>query len=112
MSDDIDDSIIRYADDRFELRSYPKYRDLLRIVSNDFHDRFWIADHARGIVVGTSLNQIGSKIFLVDELSKRDINAILDEPKALALDRTEDSTFSNSSPPYPPSQQCDRRCRH
>lgn len=46
--------------------------------SEDFHDRFWIADRHRGLVVGTSLNRIGSKIFLVDELRSSDVASVLD----------------------------------
>lgn len=47
--------------------------------SDAFHDRFWIADRMRGVIVGASLNKIGSKIFLVDELSKDDVAAITNE---------------------------------
>lgn len=49
------------------------------IESSDFHDRFWIADRSRGLIVGTSLNKIGGKIFFVDELSEEDLRAVLDE---------------------------------
>lgn len=49
------------------------------IESRDFHDRFWIADRERGLIVGTSLNKIGSKVFLVDKLSASDVNAVLGE---------------------------------
>ncbi|WBM80187.1 hypothetical protein KIV56_00940 [Cryobacterium breve] len=47
--------------------------------SEDFHDRFWIADRERGIIMGTSLNKIGGKIFFVDALSNGDIRAVLKE---------------------------------
>lgn len=47
------------------------------VKSDDFHDRFWIADRERGLVVGTSLNKIGRRIFFVDELSKADVAAVL-----------------------------------
>lgn len=49
------------------------------VESNDFHDRFWIADRARGLVIGTSLNKIGCRIFFVDELSRSDVKAVLAE---------------------------------
>ncbi|WP_341953635.1 hypothetical protein [Salinibacterium sp. TMP30] len=49
------------------------------VESEDFHDRFWIADRARGLVIGTSLNKIGRRIFFVDELSEADVAAVLDE---------------------------------
>lgn len=47
--------------------------------SRDFHDRFWIADRTRGVILGTSLNKIGSKIFFIDKLSSRDVTAVLQE---------------------------------
>lgn len=53
------------------------------IESSDFHDRFWIADHSRGLIVGTSLNKIGGKIFFVDELSEDDIRDVLVEVEEL-----------------------------
>lgn len=53
--------------------------DITVVESHDFHDRFWIADRVRGLIVGTSLNKIGSRIFFVDELSKSDVAAVLAE---------------------------------
>lgn len=47
--------------------------------SRDFHDRFWIADRDRGLIIGTSLNKIGGRIFFVDELSAADVSAVLHE---------------------------------
>lgn len=49
------------------------------IDSPDFHDRFWIADRDRGLIIGASLNKIGGKIFFVDELSAADVSAVLQE---------------------------------
>lgn len=49
------------------------------VESNDFHDRFWIADRARGLVIGTSLNKIGHRIFFVEEFSEDDVAAVLVE---------------------------------
>lgn len=51
--------------------------------SDDFHDRFWIADRTRGLVIGTSLNKIGSRIFFVDNLSDSDVKAVLTEADAI-----------------------------
>lgn len=43
------------------------------VVTDEFHDRFWIdAANMVGIVMGTSLNGIGKKIALIDHLSKSD----------------------------------------
>lgn len=53
------------------------------IESSDFHDRFWIADRRRGLVVGTSLNKIGTRIFFVDELSEDDVRDVLAEVENL-----------------------------
>lgn len=39
----------------------------------------WIADGERGLIIGASLNKIGGKIFFVDELSRSDVKAVLDE---------------------------------
>lgn len=47
------------------------------VESRDFHDRFWIADRERGAIVGSSLNGIGSRIFLVDTLNKRDVSEVI-----------------------------------
>ncbi|MCX8452806.1 hypothetical protein [Paenarthrobacter ureafaciens] len=57
--------------------------DITVVESPDFHDRFWIADRTRGLVVGTSLNKIGSRIFFVDELGKSDVAAVLAEVDAI-----------------------------
>ncbi|MFT8550368.1 MAG: hypothetical protein ABF739_04665 [Acetobacter okinawensis] len=44
------------------------------------HDRFWINTiNKKGIVVGTSLNGIGKKVSIVDNLSHSDVNSILEE---------------------------------
>ena len=45
--------------------------------SEDFHDRFWIAEKSRGVVVGASLNGLGSRLFFIDELDAEDVAAIL-----------------------------------
>lgn len=47
----------------------------------DFHDRFYICHRrdrssSQGIVVGTSFNSIGNKIYLVNNLSEENINDI------------------------------------
>lgn len=58
--------------------------------SDDFHDRFWIADRTRGVVVGVSLNGLGSKLFLVDELKTSDVAAIVEALEATSNDGEED----------------------
>lgn len=49
------------------------------VEADDFHDRFWIADRDRGLIIGTSMNKIGGRIFFVDELSRSDVTAVLAE---------------------------------
>ena len=46
--------------------------------TNAFHDRVWIADNKRGLVVGTSLNGIGSRAAFLLPLPQTDLNVILD----------------------------------
>jgi len=45
--------------------------------SESFHDRFWIADRARGLFVGTSLNGLGLRYALVDKLAADDVQEIV-----------------------------------
>lgn len=40
--------------------------------TDDFHDRFWIADDKCGIFIGTSLNGIGKRYAMVDYLQDED----------------------------------------
>ncbi|MFE8933744.1 hypothetical protein [Micrococcus luteus] len=62
--------------------------DIRVVDSKDFHDRFWIADRCRGVIMGTSLYKIGRKIFFMDTLSDSDVAAVLEETDAtmVALD--------------------------
>lgn len=47
--------------------------------SNDFHDRFWIANRKNGFYTGTSFNGVGKKISLIHMLSDDDVVCIIDE---------------------------------
>jgi hypothetical protein len=51
--------------------------EVLHRVSEDFHDRFWIVDQARGLVVGTSLNGLGRRYALVDYVDETDVAEIV-----------------------------------
>lgn len=62
-----------------ELRVSAPELEIEVVETPDFHDRFWIADRERGLIVGTSLNKIGSKVFLIDKLSDSDVTAVLNE---------------------------------
>ena len=72
------DSQVRAAVEK-ELRAHGQDLTLTVVESTAFHDRFWIADRVRGLVIGTSLNKIGAKVFFVDELSESDVAAVLVE---------------------------------
>lgn len=47
--------------------------------SRHFHDRFWIADRSKGVVVGTSLTGIGKRVFFIDALSTADVGSVVEE---------------------------------
>lgn len=53
--------------------------------TNDFHDRFWIADEKKGLFVGTSLNGIGKKYALTDFMKDEDTAVIMEEIRRLHL---------------------------
>jgi hypothetical protein len=45
--------------------------------TDTIHDRFWIFNELKGILVGTSLNGIGNRYTLINPLKNEDINDIL-----------------------------------
>jgi hypothetical protein len=51
--------------------------------TNSFHDRFWIADEARGVFVGTSLNGVGKRYAVVDWLQENDAIEIVQRYRRL-----------------------------
>ena len=53
--------------------------------TSDFHDRFWIVDGTRGLVLGTSLNGVGSRICLLDYLNNTDVARIVQELAARGI---------------------------
>jgi hypothetical protein len=53
--------------------------------TGDFHDRFWIADEARGLFVGCSLNGIGKRYALVDFMENDDVVQIVEELRRAKL---------------------------
>jgi hypothetical protein len=63
-----------------ELRDFLKIRkcEVLLRTSESFHDRFWIADRARGLFVGTSLNGIGKRYALADYMDEADVRTIVE----------------------------------
>ena len=53
--------------------------------TEDFHDRYWIADEVRGLVIGTSLNGIGKRYALVDFMKDEDTATIVEELRQASL---------------------------
>lgn len=62
-----------------ELATTHQELDVKVVKSTDFHDRFWISDRTRGVIMGSSLNKIGSKVFFIDALSTSDVAAVVEE---------------------------------
>jgi hypothetical protein len=51
--------------------------------SQNWHDRFWISNNRTGgIIVGSSLNSLGNKYFLIDRLKNDDVNEIIAKLRA------------------------------
>jgi hypothetical protein len=55
------------------------------IPSADIHDRFWIADRVRALIVGTSLNTYGSKFCFVEHLSPQDVQDLNHELSTIGI---------------------------
>ena len=54
-------------------------------MTNEFHDRFWIADEVKGLFIGTSLNGIGRKYALADFMEDEDTATIVKELRRASL---------------------------
>lgn len=50
-----------------------------------FHDRFWIADRSKGVVIGTSLNGLGGRVFFMDTLSGADVGFLVHELEGIGI---------------------------
>lgn len=57
--------------------------------TGELHDRVWIADRKRGIVVGTSLNGIGERAAFLLPLPEPDLTALLEFLDNRKLSRAE-----------------------
>lgn len=53
--------------------------------TRDFHDRLWIADETKGVFIGTSLNGVGKRYALVDNMSDEDTKEIVGDLRNLDL---------------------------
>jgi hypothetical protein len=67
------------------LRTASPALSVVHRTSDDFHDRFWIADEKAGIFVGTSLNGIGLRYAVTDFLASWDVPDIVDALRDRAL---------------------------
>lgn len=66
------------------LRKSAPAAKIIDIVTDDFHDRYWIdIDNDKGVLMGTSLNGIGKKFALIDKLSNTDAKEITGLARAL-----------------------------
>lgn len=48
------------------------------LFSDEFHDRFWIANGNKGFISGASLNGVGKKYSLINMLEDKDVADIMD----------------------------------
>lgn len=53
--------------------------NIIHKYSNEFHDRFWIANDSVGLFVGTSLNGIGRRYSIIDYLQVNDVADIVNK---------------------------------
>lgn len=58
---------------------------VIHSVTDRYHDRFWIADQARAIFVGTSLNGIGRRYAIADYMVESDVIEVVSDLKANGL---------------------------
>ena len=56
------------------------------IFSNDFHDRFWIANKTNGFLSGTSINGVGRKFSIIEKLGDNDVKTIVELIENIAQD--------------------------
>lgn len=53
--------------------------------SDEFHDRFWIANENKGFLVGSSLNGVGRRISSINYLEDCDVSDLMKEIKKLGF---------------------------
>jgi len=57
--------------------------NIIHKYSDEFHDRFWIANDSVGLFIGTSLNGIGRKYSIIDYLRDNDVTDIVNKIKKI-----------------------------
>lgn len=73
-----------YDGDFFEETQKALGKDIQIIFTEEFHDRFWIANECNGFTTGTSLNGVGSKYSSINIMDKEDVKEIVSLVKALS----------------------------
>ena len=53
-------------------------KDIQLIFTEEFHDRFWIANECNGFTPGTSLNGVGKKYSSINIMDKDDVKGIIE----------------------------------
>lgn len=81
------EKIIFVTKPNYNSNLYAKIEDLLLSINPDlsimckttdvFHDRFWIIDKNKGLFVGTSLNGIGKRYAMVDNIRDKDVQELM-----------------------------------
>lgn len=59
-------------------------KDIQIIFTEEFHDRFWIANECNGFTPGTSLNGVGKKYASINIMDKDDVKDIVNIVKSLS----------------------------
>lgn len=59
-------------------------KDIQLIFTEEFHDRFWIANECNGFTSGTSLNGVGKKYSSINIMDKDDVKNIVNIVKLLS----------------------------
>lgn len=59
-------------------------KDIQLVFTEEFHDRFWIANECNGFTPGTSLNGVGKKYASINFMDKEDVKNIIDIVNSLS----------------------------
>ena len=59
-------------------------KDIQLVFTEEFHDRFWIANECNGFTTGTSLNGVGKKYASINFMDKEDVKNIIDIVNSLS----------------------------
>jgi len=74
-----------YEDIRSVLLDLNPEINVVHSTTEDFHDRFWIADEVKGLFIGTSFDGIGRRYALADFMKDEDTATIVEELRRASL---------------------------